>query len=543
MDGSTASSMTRDIPVTSDISASLHSTTSAESYQTARPNQEAVSDAPGDVSQNAAAQLIQRNYRGYRERRQLAGLGLDASTRWTEALKEAQYQNLIKVRSRKDRPIGASPHGAAGPKEGRSFATSEWRRLAQVARRAGNDDTSEESGEDNLPPEQREEWKNKRQVDKKQREISARMMGLEYFLEMVDEKHRYGSHLRSYHAVWKHADTHENFFYWLDYGDGRDVVVPQCSREKLEKDQVRYLTREERYKYLVKFDKQGRLRWAKNGDKISTNYLYRDSIEGIVHKNDPTPAFREEAHGRRHEQQDPAGPSSSSSSGTEDSTQEGKHYVNQELSQAKGVSKVQYVSAAALLNHLLQSTTKKNTWIFVADTSFRLYIGIKQSGAFQHSSFLHGGRISAAGLIKVKDGQLRSLSPLSGHYRPPTRNFRAFVHSLKEAGCDMTRVSISKSYAVLLGLEGYMKTKKQAETSLHEMESRVEKMLHPAEAAKKVEASRDKSESARREKEHLERQARLEEERKRQTSLGSRMAAKLHIGHAKETSNDPVTKS
>jgi len=31
-----------------------------------------------------AAQMIQRNYRGYRERRQLAGMGLDPSTRWVE---------------------------------------------------------------------------------------------------------------------------------------------------------------------------------------------------------------------------------------------------------------------------------------------------------------------------------------------------------------------------------------------------------------------------------------------------------------------------
>jgi hypothetical protein len=31
-----------------------------------------------------AAQLIQRNYRGYRERRQLNGIGLDASARWAE---------------------------------------------------------------------------------------------------------------------------------------------------------------------------------------------------------------------------------------------------------------------------------------------------------------------------------------------------------------------------------------------------------------------------------------------------------------------------
>ena len=34
--------------------------------------------------QQEAAQMIQRNYRGYRERRQLQGIGLDASARWAE---------------------------------------------------------------------------------------------------------------------------------------------------------------------------------------------------------------------------------------------------------------------------------------------------------------------------------------------------------------------------------------------------------------------------------------------------------------------------
>lgn len=37
-----------------------------------------------DQAQQKAAQLIQRNYRGYRERRQLNGIGLDASARWAE---------------------------------------------------------------------------------------------------------------------------------------------------------------------------------------------------------------------------------------------------------------------------------------------------------------------------------------------------------------------------------------------------------------------------------------------------------------------------
>ena len=37
-----------------------------------------------DHEQRQAARMIQRNYRGYRERRQLKGIGLDASARWAE---------------------------------------------------------------------------------------------------------------------------------------------------------------------------------------------------------------------------------------------------------------------------------------------------------------------------------------------------------------------------------------------------------------------------------------------------------------------------
>lgn len=36
------------------------------------------------AEEEEAAQMIQRNYRGYRERRQLKGIGLDASARWAE---------------------------------------------------------------------------------------------------------------------------------------------------------------------------------------------------------------------------------------------------------------------------------------------------------------------------------------------------------------------------------------------------------------------------------------------------------------------------
>lgn len=80
----------------------------------------------------------------------------------------------------------------------------------------------------------------------------------------------------------------------------------------------------------------------------------------------------------------------------------------------------------------------------------------------------------------------------------------------------MTRVSISKSYAVLLGLEGYLKTKKRAKDGVGKMELGLERVLRPEEASRRRAEEMDRSESARREREWLERQA---SERREQRSL------------------------
>jgi hypothetical protein len=180
----------------------------------------------------------------------------------------------------------------------------------------------------------------------------------------------------------------------------------------------------------------------------------------------------------------------------------------------------------SITNTASRKTTKKNTWIFVADTSFRMYIGIKQSGAFQHSSFLKGARIMSAGLIRIKHGQLRRLSPLSGHYAPPVKNFQSFVNNLKHTGVDMSRVSISRSYAVLVGLEGYLGAKR----SVKRGEQRLKDAIHPEEARRRQEAEKDQSKSAQRERQLLAAQARQEEEAKRQSSVTHRLKSKLHIG-------------
>lgn len=327
--------------------------------------------------------------------------------------------------------------------------------------------------------------------------------------------------MRRYHQEWKKSDTHENYFYWLDYGDGKTLDLEDRPRERLDRERVRYLSREERLKYSVKIDRQGRFCWAKDNAPITTSPEFKDSINGIVPVHDQTPSWREVTTGVAPEP-DPSSEDSDSISGISTGGQEdSSKYTNQELHDAKGLAKLNHMSVDALMNNLMRKTTKKNTWIFVADTSFRLYLGIKQSGAFQHSSFLHGARVSAAGLIKIKRGQIRKLSPLSGHYAPPVKNFREFVKSLKEAGADMSHCNISRSYAVLLGLEGYIGAKKHVKYA----EQGVKDVLNPEEKRKREEAEMDKSKSAQKERQILEQQEKM----KREQSLTHRFRKKLGV--------------
>ncbi|KAK1834866.1 hypothetical protein QBC39DRAFT_389218 [Podospora conica] len=432
-----------------------------------------------------AATVIQRNYRGYRARREMRGLGLDASTRWVHAVREAQWREMTRPRG------GDEVEEVVSPGEGGRPARRQWRKVATIARRAGGDvDGSSSSSSSSSSSDSSGEERRRREEAKERRRRKARMMGLQYFLEMVDLKHRYGANLRVYHDEWKRAETNENFFYWLDHGEGRTLDIEACPRERLDREQVRYLSREERQYYLVNVDEEGRLCWAKNGARIDTTEKWKDSVHGIVPADDDTtPAFQPPAddtgtrllgEGSSDSDSDSSSSSSSSSDSSTDSETAAQaiHYATPSLDAAKGVKKIKHVTVATLFDKLLRKSVRRNTWIFVVDTSFRLYVGIKNSGAFQHSSFLQGSRISAAGLIKIRDGKLTSLSPLSGHYRPPASNFRSFLKSLREEGVDMKHVTISKSYAVLVGLETYIKIHKKGKEAMGKLKRAKERCLY-----------------------------------------------------------------
>ena len=340
-------------------------------------------------------------------------------------------------------------------------ARQQWRRVNSIVARANADDRDDalsgSSADDTIPPIEREARRKLQIEERKVREKSALKMDLQYFLEMVDRKHRYGSSLRKYHAVWKASDSDENFFYWLDKGEGRNVSLEKCPRERLDRERVRYLSREERLRYLVMVDRDGRLCWRKDGVRITTDSAkWRDSVEGIVEVGSAVRKFEDLEHkqGSDDEGSDatsgdgqssvvsgeapasaplPSEPCSSISFDkpppsaplpTEAKTTDGLQHTAPPRTKKKSV----FVPPAKILSRLLRSPKSPksnrpsptnedknlhpkghdvNKWIFVADTSFNLFVGIKQSGAFQHSSFLHGSRISAAGLITIKDGQIK----------------------------------------------------------------------------------------------------------------------------------------
>ena len=107
------------------------------------------------------------------------------------------------------------------------------------------------------------------------------------------------------------------------------------------------------------------------------------------------------------------------------------------------------------------------------------------------------------------------------------KNFKEFLKSLKEAGADLSHLNTSRSYAVLLGLEGYVGAKKHFKDAGQSFKD----IFDQDGKRQREEEARDKSESAQRERELLLQQA----EAKRMNSFSHRFRTKLGLGaHAEK---------
>ena len=160
--------------------------------------------------------------------------------RWVEAVKDAQYRNLTTPHQRKLATSNGQSQAATDPTRYSSEAKNHWHHVSKIARHAHGETPKPEDSSDSSDyskaslPTRMAHAHQKRQEQKEREAWRGKMMDLPYFLEMVDLKHRYGSNLRAYHAQWKKTDTHENFFYWLDQGEGWTVELPTvCSTQLL----------------------------------------------------------------------------------------------------------------------------------------------------------------------------------------------------------------------------------------------------------------------------------------------------------------------
>lgn len=175
-----------------------------------------------------------RCYRGYRTRRELKGWSLSSSTRWLEAVKEAQWRQAMRNQCSAESNGDVVQHDDAEDDDDEldeeentkesgermsSRATSQsgmatdvrqkWKLAGQIARRAGGDDNlqdkiAEEQGLDEdrklssttsthtfqeSRPRTHKQNKSGRSEDRSRKaaevEKKAKMMDLQYFLEMV----------------------------------------------------------------------------------------------------------------------------------------------------------------------------------------------------------------------------------------------------------------------------------------------------------------------------------------------------------------------
>ncbi|GAA5886795.1 hypothetical protein JCM5296_006406 [Sporobolomyces johnsonii] len=463
-----------------------------------------------------AAKSIQQGYRSHVGRRTAEGRNLTCSQRWEDGMRQRKLS-------------------AAGREQndGKNDATSRWHRSGVYAEKISEGASAaagqKQDGELTEEEEMRQLGRNAKERKRiKKERVESKQMESQYWLEMVDKKHRYGSNLKYYHQKWNDEETSDNFFHWLDDGDGKKLELDQCPRSRLEKERITYLTAEQRETYRVTVNSAGLLVWAKDGSLLDTSKFHDDrgpEHGGVVPISEEENR-KKEAEGKEKirrakenggetpsssDYEDDSSSSSSSDSEVADEIREGaKPYADKggTAGQGKGVKQFKqrvqyYTSPRAVVDRLLRQTINKNTWLYVSDLENNLYVGIKKTGGFQHSSFLYGARVSSAGLLKAQKGKLTSLSPLSGHYRAGTMHFKAFVRSLEENGVDMSSVSISKSVMTIRVIEKYGRfSKKKAalvskiKTTLTQSEPPEQKDAeHSAEEVQKIQ--RDEADEGR----------------------------------------------
>ncbi|KAF7347907.1 hypothetical protein MVEN_01548600 [Mycena venus] len=325
----------------------------------------------------------------------------------------------------------------------------------------------------------------------------SKFLETQHWLELVDGKHRYGSNLKASRTRsrrrWQREDTTENFFRWLDKGGGKSLSLEECPREQLEKEATNhvrsvsflrpvskdlfrhsYLSTEQRLNYLVEIDSDGRLRWARNHELVDTTAgRWKDSENGNGIIADDVSLRQAIVRGPSLEGSESVSSRDSvalETAATHYAGPRGKYRLTREFRKR--------FTLRGIVDRMLRKTVKRNTWIYVSDKNFNIFVGIKVTGTFQHSSLLSGGVVTSAGLISVKQGIVHTLSPLSGHYRTSVEHFHQFIDVLNERGVDMSKAKISKAELALWGIEHIKRVQKSKRRIVESGKQNISDTLH-----------------------------------------------------------------
>ncbi|OEL29157.1 IQ domain-containing protein IQM2 [Dichanthelium oligosanthes] len=183
----------------------------------------------------AAALRLQKVYKSFRTRRQLADCAVIVEQSWWKLLDFA----LLKRSSVSFFDI-----------EKQETAMSKWSRARTRAAKVG---------------------KGLLKDDK------AQKLALQHWLEAIDPRHRYGHNLHYYYDCWLQCESKQPFFYWLDIGEGREINLEgKCSRSKLLSQCIKYLGPKEREDYEVVIE-DGKFLYKKSGKILDTSCGPRDA--------------------------------------------------------------------------------------------------------------------------------------------------------------------------------------------------------------------------------------------------------------------------